>query len=146
MFIEVFNPYKKVLATLSEKSKTHFSRWYSQTCSWCHYGILKNLNPNLWANINHAKKLSAGSHITSGWHRLYLRSYFWWHWNCKQPRVEARNSMSYYRTYFPLSLKLHIQSWKYFHSMVLCGVASDNYIKKDVRVFGQVVYVPLSQT
>ena len=68
------------------------------------------------SNENHATKPSTVGHVILG---TALERYFRFHWNCKQLRVEARNSMPNCEIYFFNFLKLYIQIWKYFHSMVL---------------------------
>ena len=65
-------------------------------------GPLWRNQPNLFTfsyqtNGNHAMELSTVGHVISERHK-----YFQFHWNCKQPRVEARNSMSNCQIYFTL--------------------------------------------
>ena len=60
--------------------------------------------------------------------RMALEKYFRFQWNCKQLRVEARNSMANSGIYFPIFSET-IQFWKYFHSMIL-GRLGKGYCKK----------------
>ena len=73
--------------------------------------------------------------------RAALEKYFRFQWNCKQLRIESRNSMANCETYSKVSLKLYIQFWKYFHSMILASVGI-GYCKKNrvldfsAKIFG----------
>ena len=66
------------------------------------------------------------------------------HWNCKQLRVEARNSMSNCEICFPL-LKLYIKFWKYFYSMAIGSIGRDYCKKKGVWILSQNFSVRLPQ-
>ena len=61
--------------------------------------------------------------------RTALEKYFRFQWNCKQLRIEERNSMANSNIYFQFSLKLYIQFWKYFHNMIL-GRLGKGYCKR----------------
>ena len=89
-------------------------------------------------NGNHATELSTVSPINL---RTALENPPRFHWNCKQIRVEARNSMSNCQIYFPLFAKTIQQYWKYFRRIVFGSVSRD-YSKRNrvlqflVKIFG----------
>ena len=72
--------------------------------------------------------------------RSALKKYFRFHWNCKQLRVETRNSMSNCESISQFSLKLYIQFWKYFQSIVLGSVGRGNCKKNRVLEFSVKIF------
>ena len=115
-------------------------------------GLSWRNQPNLFifpdqTNGNHATELSAVGHVISDWH-----------WNSTFDFTEAVNNyrlkrgavcqiISFISHY---SLKLHMQYWNFFHSMVLGRVGGD-YSKKNrvlkclAKMFGQFGSAPLSE-
>ena len=73
------------------------------------------LGRQIAANIEE-KWADQGKDLRGGISRIYLASskqmetiprshkqqYFWFHWNCRQLRIEARNCMVNYEIYFPI--------------------------------------------
>ena len=73
--------------------------------------------------------------------RTALEKYFRFQWNCKQLRIEARNSMANSEIYFPIFSETIHTIWKYFHNMIL-GMLDKGYCKKNkvlellAKIFG----------
>ena len=73
--------------------------------------------------------------------RTALEKYFWFQWNSKELRIEARNSMANSEIYFPIFSETIHTIWKYFHNMIL-GMLDKGYCKKNrvlellAKIFG----------
>ena len=104
--------------------------------------------PNLFTfpnqmNRNHAKELSIIDHVISEWH---WKSTFDFNEIVNNDGLKRGTVCQIVRLISHFSLKLYIQYWKYFHSIVLGSVGRDYSKKKrGVKIFGQVGSASLSQ-
>lgn len=125
---------------LLEKRKTNFPRLYLMACFFSHYGIIKN-------NDHNRQNLLRSIHrISMTWFLIIsiLEE------RC-EPNIAFRKQKSYQKGTFdstkivskhglgwnlsPFFLKLHIQFWKCFCSMILYNVGKDYYKVYGARFF-----------
>ena len=107
---------------------------------WANQGeVLRwGINPIYFSSSNKSKPCHGAINSRPRNLRTALQKYFRFQWNCKQLRIEARQILRFISQF---SLKLYIQFWKYFHSMIL-GRLGKGYCKKNrvleflVNIFG----------
>ena len=98
---------------------------------WANQGdvLRRGISPIYLSSSNKWKPCHGAINSRSRNLRAALEKYFRFQWNCKQLRIEVRNSMANSEIFSQFSLKLYIQLWKYFHRMIL-GRLSKGYCKK----------------
>ena len=162
MFLGIFNQDWHVLVTLLEKWTMNFPRIYWQTVKsqkrtifyQIAYAFLRRifkislkwfllvfmLKQKCELNFLLRKQKPCQGTINSRLRnvRMVPKMCFQFHWNCKQPRLEAMNSML--NCYF--SQILHKQFWNYFQSLMFYSVGSDYYEKYGVRIADQFAKLP----